>query len=91
MIVLKGFIEVPQDELEIIKQALDTHIQLTQKEPGCITFTVSQRSDEPSIFDVYEEFVDKDSFSAHQERVKNSHWGAVTKNVKRVYEISGLD
>ncbi|MDF5015048.1 antibiotic biosynthesis monooxygenase, partial [Vibrio parahaemolyticus] len=44
-------------------------------------------STNPFRFDVYEEFVDKASFKQHQERVQASHWGKVTANVKRQYEI----
>ena len=43
---------------------------------------------EPSVFDVYEEFVDRASFDAHQARVKESSWGACTKGLVREYTIT---
>jgi quinol monooxygenase YgiN len=42
----------------------------------------------PLGFDVYEEFADKESFELHQQRLKASHWGKVTVNVERYYEVS---
>ena len=90
-VVLTGYIRVPLDELEIIKKHLNTHIKTTKNEQGCIAFSIEQRKENSCIFDVYEEFKDSNSFIAHQERVKNSVWGEVTKNVERVYQIEGLE
>ncbi len=90
-VVLTGYIKVPLDELENVKKHLNTHIKTTKDEQGCIAFSVKQREENSSIFDVYEEFKDSNSFIAHQERVKNSVWGEVTINVERVYQIEGLE
>lgn len=89
-IILQGHIEVPPEDLEIVSEELIIHRQLTLEESGCIIFRVTQRADDPGIFDVYEEFESKDSFKAHQARVKSSRWGKVTVNVKRFYEVTGL-
>ena len=89
-VVLTGYIKVPLSELENVKQHLNAHIASTRDEPGCIEFDVEQREENPCIFDVYEEFEDNNSFIAHQERIKNSLWAEVTKNVERVYRIDGL-
>ncbi|WP_217475245.1 putative quinol monooxygenase [Stutzerimonas stutzeri] len=85
---LKGFILVPEPELELVKSELENHKRLTFEEPGCITFRVIENSENPLRFDVYEEFADKASFEQHQKRVKASHWGKVTVNVERHYELS---
>ncbi|WP_323133249.1 putative quinol monooxygenase [Marinomonas communis] len=61
--------------------------QTTHEETGCITFSVIQSPDNLLRFDVYEEFADRESFDLHQQRVKSSHWGKVTVNVERHYEI----
>jgi quinol monooxygenase YgiN len=61
---------------------------MSREEEGCLVFRVDQRSDEPSVFDVYEEFVDRASFDAHQARVKESSWGACTKGLVREYTIT---
>ena len=86
-ITLSGFIDVPEHELNQVKKALVTHIELTQREVGCLVFEVTQCNDRPTRFDVYEEFVDKAAFEAHQQRVKVSDWGRATVNVKRSYQI----
>ncbi|CAM4297001.1 putative quinol monooxygenase [Pseudoalteromonas byunsanensis] len=89
-IILRGYILVPQPELCQVKQALDEHIELTRSESGCIVFEVTQHSDDPLRFDVYEEFVDAEAFKQHQNRVIASDWGAKTQNVARHYHIEGL-
>ncbi|ELX4135403.1 putative quinol monooxygenase [Vibrio sp. PNB22_8_1] len=87
-VTLKGFILVPESELELVKSELVNHKTLTLEESGCITFIVTENSENPLRFDVYEEFTDKAAFERHQKRVKASNWGKVTVNVKRHYEIS---
>ncbi|EGQ7940801.1 MULTISPECIES: putative quinol monooxygenase [Vibrio] len=86
-VTLKGFILVPESELELVKNELVNHKRLTLEETGCITFSVIQNSENALRFDVYEEFSDKVAFEQHQKRVKASHWGKVTVNVERHYEI----
>lgn len=86
---MQGYIVVPSEELESIKQELEIHTQLTKQEPGCIVFEVTPDSNMPLRFNVYEEFIDKASFQAHQTRVANSSWGKVTKNVARHYQVTG--
>lgn len=86
-IILKGFIIVSDIDLEIIKQELPVHIELTRKESGCLVFEVTPNENNPNRFDVYEEFVSKSAFEAHQVRATNSRWGQVASNVERYYEI----
>ena len=86
-VILKGFIIVPEPELELVKNELINHKRLTLNEPGCITFCVTENSENPLRFDVYEEFVDRNAFEQHQERVRGSYWGRVTVNVERHYEV----
>ena len=86
-VTLKGFILIPESDLELVKTELVNHTRLTLEETGCITFSVIQSPENPLRFDVYEEFLDKASFELHQQRVKASHWGKVTVNVERHYEI----
>ena len=84
-IVLEGHIKVPVDELETIKNNLNEHIQNTLNKDGCLEFTVEQDGIDECIFNVFEKFRDSGAFDAHQQRVRTSYWGAITKNVKRVY------
>lgn len=83
---LKGFIIIPEVDLETVIRELATHIDLSRREIGCLRFKVTQDKDNKYKFNVYEEFRNKDSFLKHQDRVRSSTWGAVTKNVKRYYK-----
>ena len=85
---LSGHIVVPENEVEMICNALPLHISLTRKEAGCLKFEVRQRDNAPCIFDVYEEFISKEAFEYHQKRVKESAWGKLSVNVERNYSIS---
>ena len=87
-VTLKGLIRVPPDRLDAVLAELGTHIRLTREEEGCLVFRVDQRAHEPSVFGVYEEFVDRASFGAHQARVKESSWGACTKDLEREYTVT---
>jgi len=86
-VILKGFILVPEAELETVQRELINHKRLTLAEVGCLVFEVTQSSLDPCRFDVYEEFIDKTSFITHQARVKASHWGKVSVNVERHYRL----
>ncbi|PTP11443.1 antibiotic biosynthesis monooxygenase [Vibrio sp. 10N.286.51.C3] len=90
-VILSGYIEIPENELEVVTTELDTHIELTRQEAGCLVFEVTQCNDTPTRFNVYEEFTDKPAFELHQARVKASLWGQVTTNVKRSYSIEELN
>jgi quinol monooxygenase YgiN len=89
-VTLEGHIIVPDKQLESIKNALETHIQLTRSEQGCLIFDVTQDVDNKNKFNVYEEFTDAESFSAHQVRVSESSWGALSKNLVREYQVTGM-
>lgn len=84
-VILKGFIIVPEQDLNAVKAELITHKRLTLAEPGCLVFDVVQCATTPYQFDVYEEFVNRESFVLHQARVKASAWGKVSANVERHY------
>lgn len=87
-VTLEGYIVVPTDSLVSVCGALSVHIELTRKEEGCLVFCVSRDNSSENRFNVYEEFVNRAAFEAHQWRVKNSHWGQVTKSVERHYQIT---
>jgi len=87
-VILRGHIIVPDTDLAIVKSELPIHEKLTKQESGCLIFKVLQDQNDPSKFNVYEEFIDKNAFDSHQLRVKHSNWGNVTKNVKRFYQIT---
>jgi autoinducer 2-degrading protein len=86
-VILSGYIIVPDNELEIVKQALISHMKLTHEEVGCLTFKVIPDEKNKNKFSVYEEFIDQAAFDHHQTRVKTSQWAKLTINVERHYEI----
>ncbi|MBU2896235.1 putative quinol monooxygenase [Vibrio hepatarius] len=86
-VILKGFILIPESEIELIKNELVNHQSLTLDESGCITFQITENINNPLRLDVYEEFTDKAAFEYHQKRVKASLWGKVTTNCQRHYEV----
>lgn len=91
MVTLRGYIVVPDEDLEKVEQELPRHIELTLAEPGCNIFQVSKSTVDPNRFDVFEEFENADAFRNHQERVAASKWGQITSEVKRNYQVEGLD
>lgn len=89
-VVLEGYILVPDENRESILDALEIHIQLTRQELGCITFEVTACQDDNNKFSVYEVFDDMNSFQWHQQRVKASEWGIISKDVTRYYQPVSL-
>lgn len=90
-VILKGHIIVPDSDIAAVKIELTNHIELTRQESGCLVFEVSQEAENLNRFNVYEEFTDRESFASHQDRVRESKWGAVTVNVERHYEITDVE
>lgn len=85
---LQGYILVPPEDLTAVRQALPLHISLTRQEAGCILFEVTESHQQTGRFDVHEQFVDRPAFEAHQARVKNSDWGAISRHAERFYQIT---
>ena len=90
-VILEGYIVASANDLNNIKEHLDEHIKLTRAEKGCLTFNVQQRNGKELIFDVYEEFTDKEAYDLQQERVKTSTWYKATRKVESHYDVSGLE
>lgn len=86
-VILKGFILVPNSQREEIQLELVNHLRLTRAELGCITFQVTADPHNPARFNVYEAFIDRAAFDAHQRRVQSSRWGELTQSVERHYEV----
>lgn len=88
-VTLKGYIIVPENDLEDVLRELPVHIERTRQEPGCLIFEVDRDGANPNLFHVYEVFADRSSFEAHQLRVASSEWGRAAANVERRYNING--
>ncbi len=87
-LALKGHIVVLPEDLASVEAELPEHIKLTRLEEGCLKFDVTQDPENQSVFWVYEEFVSRAAFEAHQKRVRTSEWGKVAANAERHYEIT---
>ena len=86
-IYLDGYMDVPEDAIDKVKLSLTEHIKLTKSEKGCEKFEVNLSNTKAGRFEVSEIFSSKESFDAHQERVKNSDWGNITKGYPRHYTV----
>jgi len=86
-IVLRGRLVVPAEEMDAVLQALPEHIALSRNEPGCLKFEVSRCEQQSNTLEVYEEFVNKAAFEAHQQRTQASAWARVSVNAKREYVL----
>ncbi len=86
-LTLKGHIIVSDEDLPRVSKELPKHLALTRAEQGCLIFNVSQDSEVANKFYVYEEFIDREAYDAHQRRVQGTRWASVTAKVERHYKI----
>ena len=80
-VYLQGHINVPEDRLDQVRQALPAHIALTRAEEGCISFEVAEDVERSGRFNVSEVFANQAAFDAHQDRAKNSDWFRITQGI----------
>ncbi|MDG1945175.1 MAG: antibiotic biosynthesis monooxygenase [Halioglobus sp.] len=86
-VTLKGYVIASDEDLPGITAELPSHIELTRQEDGCLVFEVVQDPNDKHRFYVYEEFIHKEAFEAHQNRAKASSWWAVSRNLEKHYRI----
>ena len=87
MIELNGkLICTTEAEAERVRAHLPEHIRLTRLEPACITFDVTETED-PLVWEVFEQFTDQAGFDAHQARAGASVWAAETAGIARDFKI----
>lgn len=87
-IILKGTITVPDDKLAEMPTMAAEHIRLTRDEPGNIVFDITQDATDPNTWHVYEEFVDKPAFEAHQARNRASAWWQFALDFPRDFQFT---
>ena len=90
-VTLTGYIEVPPERMDAIREGLKDHIRLTREEPGCLHFEVTENLEIPGRFDVDEAYVDATAFHFHQTRAKSSIWAEISEGIPRHYQVQGLD
>lgn len=86
---LNGYVDVPEDRVQDVRDALPIHVALTRAEPGCLSFVVEEDQNCPGRFLVSEVFVDRAAFEAHQTRTRASDWFQITQGLARHYVIEG--
>lgn len=79
-----------EDQTRIVREHLLRHAELTRAEDGCLSFEV-EATENPLVWDVHEEFADREAFDAHQVRVRSSEWGRVTTAIARDYVVEAVD
>lgn len=89
-IYLEGYLDIPEDRLEEVLNALDKHVYLTRKEKGCLSFDVWQSEDRPTRLNVAEIFIDRAAFEAHKERTRASDWYKITADAERNYTLEEM-
>lgn len=57
-----------QGELATIRAALQQLAQATRQEPGCITFEIKERKEQPGTFFLWESWRDKTALEQHFEQ-----------------------
>jgi len=68
MIRLRGqMVCMTAEERSAVLAHMGEHIRLTQAEPGCLSFDISE-TDDPFTFEVMEAFRDREAFDLHQAR-----------------------
>ena len=88
---LTGYLRCDTAEQAVsVETALPDHIRLTRAEPGCLFFEV-ERTEDPLIWRVAEEFHDAAAFEAHQTRASQSDWAKASAGIPRDYDIKGLE
>lgn len=87
---LTGTITIPVAQQARFCPLLEAHADLTNEEPGCLKFKVTQDADHPETFNVSELFVDADAFTHHQKRGANSAWGRESGELVRNFNKETL-
>jgi quinol monooxygenase YgiN len=56
---------VREGETEAVRDALEAMVPLTRAEAACLEYRAHQSVEDPSVFFLYEEYVDEGGFKAH--------------------------
>lgn len=82
-IIASGVIHCPVEEFDTIIPAIKEHVRLSNAEPGCIRFAIDQDDDDPTRFNVDEEFESRAAFDLHTKRTRASLWWEISQHLKR--------
>jgi len=82
---ISGYIGVPVEDRDAFTAAVPEHSRLTNLEPGCHYFLVTPDPDVEGRYSVEEAFDDDAAYAAHVERMRQTEWVHITRNIKRSY------
>ncbi len=86
-VLLNGYVDVPADRWEEVREAMQDHITLTRNEAGCVMFNVTPCREVELRLLVEEIFENQQAFDAHQARTKTSPWADITAGIPREYSV----
>ena len=90
-------LQVTQESLEKFLPLLLANAQASvAREPGCLQFDVTQQTDDPTKFALYEVYIDAAAFEAHGKMPHVREFFAatkeviVTRNARRLNRLAGF-
>ena len=66
MIVVIAHYRTSPDRVAEVRAVLADHSRASENEPGCISFSVHQDSEDPARFALFEAYEDEEAFQAHR-------------------------
>lgn len=75
-------------EEEAVREALEAMTPLTRGEEGCLAYVAHRSAEDPTVFFLYEEYVDEDGFEAHvasehfERHIKGFVWPRLADRVR---------
>lgn len=64
-VIITATIRAKPGQEQALAQALRDLVRFTRDEPGCLQFDIHQDRQDPSVFILWEHFVDQAAFDAH--------------------------
>jgi autoinducer 2-degrading protein len=74
MITVSVILQVDPARVDYFMECIQEQAALSNTEPGCKRFVVSQKLDDPTVFTFQEEFVDEAALQAHYETPHFAKW-----------------
>ncbi len=83
MLILSVNLRVPKADQEKLRANMETVVQASRKEPGCIAYSYGFDLLEPDIIRVFEIYKDDDALKAHGESEHFKAWRVVSGQYPR--------
>ncbi|MBC6411704.1 MAG: antibiotic biosynthesis monooxygenase, partial [Hyphomonadaceae bacterium] len=89
-VILAGHVTAPETDVSAILAEMQNHIDLTHAESGCIRFDLWQDQNIPARLNIIGIFENPKAAEFHRNRMKDTKWKTVTKNIMRDYDTIGI-